>query len=184
MATFFDLYWFCCVNLWIIDVSLLVHWRFVGDLLKKHRRYSEKLDASKKDLQRFYWPNLQNIDVSLLPLRWLLIILSRDIFETLICPTAIFLIYIVFVVLIFQLLMFHCWFIDDSLMILGRNIDVTARISMQALMMFMGFFDLISETLMFHCCHFDDCWSFFGETYLKHWYVRRHFFWSKLFLLC
>ena len=50
-----------------------------------------------------------------------------------------FLIFIVRNVLNSETLKFHCFFIDDSLMILWRNIDVTARYSMQALMIFMGF---------------------------------------------
>ena len=162
---------------WFIDDSF-------DDLLRKQRRYSEKFDASIIYLQGFYWPNLQNIDVSLLPLRWLLMILWRDIFETLIYWTATFLLFIVFIVLKCESLMFHCWFIDDSLVIFWRNIGVTAKCSMQALMIFKGFIDLISKRLMFHCCVFDDCWWLFGETYLKHWYIGRQLLWSLLFLLC
>ena len=53
-------------------------------------------------------------------------------------------------------LIFHCWSINDSLMILWRNIDITPKISMQAKFIFKGIFDLVSETLMFHCCFVDD----------------------------
>ena len=80
----FDLYCFCCVNFSITDVSLLVHWRFVDDSLKKHWSYSEDFHANHNDHEGFYWPNLRNIDVSLLLCRWSLMILWRDVIETLI----------------------------------------------------------------------------------------------------
>ena len=81
----------------------------------------------------FFWPNLQNIDVSLLLRRWSLMILRRDIFETLVFSIAPFLIFIVFVLLNSESLMFHCCFIDDSLMILWRTVDDTTKICMQTL---------------------------------------------------
>ena len=115
MATFLIL--MRCVNVWICDVSLLLHWWFVDDSLKIHWRYSEDFDASINDLQGLFWPNLRNIDVSLLLRRWSLMILWREIFETLITSMATFLILLVCVVLTSESLMFHCFFIDDSLMI-------------------------------------------------------------------
>ena len=48
---FFDLYCFCFVNLWIIDVSLLLQWWFVDDTLREHWWHYEDLDANAKD----YW---------------------------------------------------------------------------------------------------------------------------------
>ena len=49
-ANFFDLYCFCCVNLWITDISLLLHRCFVDDFLKNHWSYSENLVWSIIDL--------------------------------------------------------------------------------------------------------------------------------------
>ena len=45
----FDLYCFCFVNLWNIDVSLVLQWWFVDDSLKKHWWHYEDLDANAKD---------------------------------------------------------------------------------------------------------------------------------------
>ena len=96
--------------------------------------------------------NLQNIQVSLMFRRWFVDgslerhNWSLDNFD------GNFLIFFVCVLLTSESLMFHCFFIDDSLMTLWRNIDVTAKISMQALLIFMVFFDLISKTLMLPCC--------------------------------
>ena len=111
-GNFFDLDCLRCVNVWICDVSLLLHWWFVDDSLKIHWSYSEDFDASINDLQGFYWPNLRNIDVSLLLRGWSLMIHWRDIFETLIISMETFLISIVFV-LTSESLMFHGFFIDD-----------------------------------------------------------------------
>ena len=46
---FFDLYCFWFVNLWIIDVSLLLQWWFVDDTLKEHWWHYEDLDANSTD---------------------------------------------------------------------------------------------------------------------------------------
>ena len=46
---FFDLYCFCFVKLWIIDVWLLLQWWFVDDILKEHWWHYEDLDANAKD---------------------------------------------------------------------------------------------------------------------------------------
>ena len=75
VGSFFDLYCFWCVNLWIIEFTLLVHWRFVDDSLMKHWRYSEDFDANIEDHKRFHRPSLRNIDVSLLLRRRSLMIL-------------------------------------------------------------------------------------------------------------
>ena len=166
---FFELFCFCCVNIWIIDLSLLVHWRVVDASLKKHWCYCQDFDANNMNLNCYDWPNLRNIDVSLLLRRWSLMMLCIEVFETLIISMDIFLTFIVFVMLRSESLMFQCFFDDDSLMTLWRTIEVTAKISLQALLTFKGFIDLISETLMFHCCFVDDRWWFVGETYLKHW---------------
>ena len=40
---------FCCVNIWIIGLSLLVHWRVVDDVLKKHWWHYGIWDANNKD---------------------------------------------------------------------------------------------------------------------------------------
>ena len=124
--------------------------------MKKHWSYSEDFVANINDHKCLIWLNLRNIDVSLLLRRWSLMILWRDIFGTLINSMETFLVFIVFVVLNTESLMFHGWFIDDTLMILWKNIDVTAKISMQALIIFKGFIDRISETLMFHFCFVDE----------------------------
>ena len=113
--------------------------------------------------------NLWNIDVSLLLRRWSLMILWRDILETVIISMKLFLIFFVRNVLTSEALIFDCWFIDNSLMIPWRNIEVTAKVPMQASMIFKCFIDLISETLMFHCCFVVDCWWFFGETFFNYW---------------
>ena len=125
-----------CVNLWITDVSLLNHWRILDESSKKHWRYSEVFVANINDHKCFFKPKFRNIDVSLLLCRWSLMILWRDVFETLIISMATFLLFIVFVVLNSESLMFHCCFIDDSFVILWTNFDVTVKISMQALMIF------------------------------------------------
>ena len=156
--TFFDLYCSECVKFWNIEVSLFLHWWFVDDSLKKHCWHYEDFDANNNYHKGFYWPNLRNIDVSLLLCRWSLMILWRDVFETLIISWKIFLNFFVFVVLTSESLICHCWSIDESLMLLWRNSDVTAKISLQALLTFKGFIDLLSEKLMFHCCFVDDRW--------------------------
>ena len=103
----------------------------------------------------FFWPNLRNIDVSLLLRQWSLMILWRDIFETLKNSKANF--YLCwFFVLSSESLMFQCWTIDESLMSLRRNIDVTAKISLQTVMITNVFLNLISETSLFSCCFVDD----------------------------
>ena len=76
-----------------------------------------------------------------------------------------FSIFIVFVVLTSESLLFLCYFIDDSLMYLWKTVEVTAKISLQALMTFKGFIDLISETLMFLCCFVDDSLKNFWWNY-------------------
>ena len=115
-GSFFNLYCFRCVNVWNIDVSLLLHWRCVDDSLKIHWRYSEDFAASIIDLQGFFdlisntliFPCCFVVDS--------LMILWRDIFETLIISMETFLICIVSSVLTSESFMFHCFFIDDSLM--------------------------------------------------------------------
>ena len=145
-----------CVNLWVTDASLQNHWRILDEASKKHWRYSEDFVANINDHKCFFKPNLRNTNVSLLLRRWSLMILWRDIFETLIISMATFLIFIVFVVLNSESLMFHCCFIDESWMILRRNIDVTAKISLQTLMIKNVFPDIMSETLIFHYRFLDD----------------------------
>ena len=103
----------------------------------------------------FFLPNLRNIDVAL-PLRlWSLLILWRDIFETLVFSLAIFLIFIVFVLLNSESLMFHCCFIDDSLMILWRTINDSTTICMQTLKIIEVFNVIFIRTLVFLCCLID-----------------------------
>ena len=120
--------------IWIIDFSLLVHWRFVCDSLSKLWRYSEDVDASINDLLGFYWPNLRNPHVSSLLRRWLVDdSLGRHIWNIDNFDGNFFDRYCFFV-LATESLTFHCWFIDESLMIFRRKLDVTAKISMQTLM--------------------------------------------------
>ena len=150
----FDLFGFC-VNLWITDVSLLNHWRILDESSKKHWRYSEDFVANIIDHKCFFKPNLRNIDVSLLFRRWSLMILWRDIFETLINSMETFLISVVFVVLISESVMFHCFLIDDSLMTFWRNVDDTTKILMQTVKIIEVYNVMIIRTLLFPCCLID-----------------------------
>ena len=132
----------------------------------------------------FYWPNLRNIDVSLLLRRWSLMMLCIEVFETLIISMELFLIFIVFVMLTSESLMFQCFFIDDSLMNLWRTIEVTVKISLQALLTFKGFIDLISETLMFHWCFVHDSLMSLWRDIIETLITSIGSFWSLLTLLC
>ena len=119
-GNFFDFYCFCSVNLWITDVSLLLHRWFFDVSLKNHWSYSEDFVASLNDLQGFLWLNLGNVDVSLLLRRWLVDdSLERHNWNIGNFDGSLF-IPIVFVVLTSESLTFHCFFLDDSLMILWR----------------------------------------------------------------
>ena len=176
VENFFELFCFWCVNLWIIDFSLLVHWRFVDDSMQKHWRYSKNFDANIEDHKCFQRPTLRNIDVSLLLPRRSLMILSRDVFRIVIFSMATFLIFIVFVVLTSESMMFHCFFVDDSLMTLWRTIDDTTKIWTQSFLInkdfivqFFNFWYFIGAWLI------DRFWWFFGETLMRLWWFRcRH----------
>ena len=48
-GNFFDLYCYCGVFFWIINVSLLLHWWVVDDPLKKPWWHYEDFDANAKD---------------------------------------------------------------------------------------------------------------------------------------
>ena len=88
-----------------------------------------------------------------------------NIDETLMISMQTLMIINIFYVLIFETLMFHFCFIDDSLMFLWRNIDETAKISMKTLKIINVFNGLIWETAMFH-------WWFVDESSGKHWWFR------------
>ena len=79
----------------------------------------------------FYCANLGDIDVSLLLGRWFVDDPLKRHFKRLITSMEIFLIFIVFVVLTSESLMFPCCFVDDSLMILWSYIFETLTISMK-----------------------------------------------------
>ena len=168
----FDLYRFCCVNLSITDVSLLVHWRFVDDSLKKHWRYREDFHANIEFHKCFHWPNLRKIDVSLLLCWWSLMILWRDIFEILIISMGIY--WCLLILLFYESLMFHCFFIDDYLMTPWTIIDETRKIWTQTF--------LINRAFNVHCFKFwcftaawliNRYWRFVEETLMRLWWLRR-----------
>ena len=91
----------------------------------------------------FFLLNHRNIDISLLLRRCSLMILWRDIFETLIFSMPAFLIFNDFVVLTPESRKILCCFIDDSLMILWRTIEVTAKISWQTLKIIIAFLPIL-----------------------------------------
>ena len=95
-AIFFDLYCFCCVKLWITDVSLLLHRWFVDGSSKNHWSYSKDFVAKIKDHKCFFLTWSPKHWWSLLRCRGSLMIFWRDISETLIISVATFLILIVF----------------------------------------------------------------------------------------
>ena len=68
-GNFFDFYCFCCVNLWITDVSLLLRRWFVDDSLKIHIWNFDNLDEVFSWFYCFCFVNLWIIHVSLL-LQW------------------------------------------------------------------------------------------------------------------
>ena len=113
---------FYCANVRNTDVSLLVHRWFVDGSLKNHWSYSKEFVAKIKDHKCFFWPDLRNIDVSLLLHWWSLMILWREVFETLTKSMEKFLIFFVFLVLTSKSLIIHYRFLDDSLMMLWRDI--------------------------------------------------------------
>ena len=115
-GNFLNLYCFRCVNVWIIDVSLLLPWRFVDVSLKIPWRFSEVFDASNNDFKVFFDLNSKTLMLPCCFIIGSLMILWRDIFETLIISMETFLICIVSSVLTSESFMFHCFFIDDSLM--------------------------------------------------------------------
>ena len=111
---------FFCANLRNIDVSLLVHWRFVDDSLKKHWRYSEDFDANISDHKCFFYLISETLMFFCCFVDDLLMIHWRDIFEALIFLLATFLIFIVLVLLNTDWitnvsLLVHWLFVDDSL---------------------------------------------------------------------
>ena len=124
----FDLYCFCFVNLSITDVSLLVHWRFVDDSLKKLWRYSEVFDASHNDLYGFFDLISKTLMFHCCIVDDSSMTLWKDIFQPLIISMETFLIFVVSVVLTSESLIFHFFFIDDSLMTIWRTIDDTTNI--------------------------------------------------------
>ena len=155
LGTFLVFVCFCCVNLWIIHVSLLLPWWFVDDSLKKHWRYSEDFNASIYDFMGFndlFSETLTFhryfVDDSLM-IRW------RDICETLINSMETFLIFIVFASLTSETLIFHCSFIDDLLMTLWRNFDDTTKFWMQTVKIIEVYNVIIIRMLMFLWCLID-----------------------------
>ena len=150
-----------------------MHWRFVDDCLKKHWGYGEDFDANIEDHKSLHWPSLRNIDVSLLLRRRSLMILWRDIFQILILSTATFLIFIVFVVLTSESLMFHCFFFDHWLMTLWRNIDDTTHIWTQTFLISKAFNGLYFNFWCFIAAWFSNrCWWDFEKTLLRLWWFR------------
>ena len=73
-----------------------------------------------------------------------------------------------FFVLISETLMFHCRFVDDSLMNIWRDIFEALIISMQSFFIFIVFSVLTSESFMFHCFFLKDSlmtlWRNIDET--------------------
>ena len=159
-------FFFCCVNVWIIDFPLLVHWRFVDDSLYKLWRYSEDFDANIIDHKCFFnlisetmIVNCCFVDDSLMNIR-------RDIFEALLFSLEAFLIFIVFVVLTCDSFMFHCFFLKDSLMTLWRNIDETPKTWMQTLKIIEVLNVMIIRTLiplLLHWLFVDDPMKIFDK---------------------
>ena len=81
---------------------------------------------------------------------------------------ATFLIFVVFVVLTSDSLIFHCFFFDDSLMTLWRTIDDTTNIWTQMFLiskafnvLYFNFWCFIAAWLI------SRCWWFFEETMLR-----------------
>ena len=108
----------CC----FIEWSLMILWRIFDNIL---------MISMQTIMTINYCSNLGDIDVSLLLRRWFADDpLKRD-FETLIISMEIFFIFINFIVLTSDSLMFPCCFVDDSLMILWRYIFETLTISME-----------------------------------------------------
>ena len=120
-------------NVIIIGTLIL----FAAWLINRWWSYAESLIRScwfrcKHYWNYFYCANLRDIDVSLLLRRWFDDDPLKRHFETLINSMETFLIFIVFLVLTSEALMFPCCFVDDSLMILWRYIFETLIISMKS----------------------------------------------------
>ena len=113
-----------------------------------------------------------------------LMMLWRDIVETLINSKEAFLIFISFVVLTSESLMFHCFFLDDSLMTLWRTIDETTSIWTQTLLinkdfnvLFFKFWCFIAAWLI------KSCWWFFEETFIRSRWFRCKKYWKMFFVV-
>ena len=154
-GNFFDPYCFCWVRVWIIDVSLLLHLRFVDDFW---RYIDVTAKISLQALMIFKVFSDLSSKILMFPCYFVvdsLMILWRDLFETLIISMETFLISIVFVVLTSESFMFHWFFSDDSLMTLWRNIDDTTKIWMQTVKVIEVSIVIVIRTWMFLCCLID-----------------------------
>ena len=85
-----------------------------------------------------------------------------------------------FFLLIYEALIFHCFFSDNFLMLLWVNTDETTMIWMQTLSIFYVFNVLVSEKLMFHCCFIDD---FLVRFWWKMEISMQHY-WLVKILMC
>ena len=137
-----------------LNFPLLLDWSIVDDPMQNLWYYFDDFGANINDnffvliSETLMFPCCLNDDS--------LMILRRDIFETLIISMETFLIFIVFDVLTSESFMFHCSFSDDSLMIFLRDLFGTLIVSMETLLIFIVFALLTSESLMFHCSFSDD----------------------------
>ena len=133
-GNFFDLFCFCCVNLWITDVSLLLRRWFVNDSLKIHFGNFDNFD---ENFLIFFVFTLLTSESLMFPCSFSddsCMTLRRNIDDT----TKIWMQTLVIIevsnVMISRTLLFLCCFIDQSLMILSRTFDNNLLISMQKLM--------------------------------------------------
>ena len=152
----------CC----LIDYSLLmILWRDVDETLM--------ISMQTSMIIFFCCGSFRNIDVLLLLRRWALMMLCRDLFETVIVSMKTFSIFVVRNVLNSETLMFHCFFIYDSLMTLRRIIADTTNIWTQTF--------LINRAFNVHYFKFwcflaawliNGCWWHFQETLMGPWGFR------------
>ena len=129
MQTLMIKYFFCAI-LGNLDVSVLSPWWFFDDALERHCWNLDNFKGNFFDLLCSCCGNLWIIDFSLL-VHWRLVDDSlekhwcyREDFDGNIIDQKFF------CDLISETLMFHCCFVDDSLMITWRKSDELASISM------------------------------------------------------
>ena len=96
-----------------------------------------------------------------------LMMLWKDIVETLKIANETFVIFFVFVVLTSESLICHCWSIGESLMILWRNIDDTTEFGMRTMKIIEVSNVLIIRTLMFFAAWLIFRWWSYEESSIR-----------------